>query len=267
MMPLALSLLGPFEVTLDGEPAAFATDRARALLAYLAIEADRPHRREILADLLWPDRPESVARQNLSQSLLRVRRAIDDYHAKPPFLHITAKTIQFDAGTADVDVAGFQASMRSAASHHHPGPERCPNCVRRLERASDLYRGDLLQGLSLRGSLPLEEWARAKGEELHRGAIAALHALAAHYEAQGRYDQVEVYAGRLLALEPWQEGAHRQMMRALAGSGQRSAALAQYRTCRRILAVELGVKPTVETTALYEEIRGQDTRPAILSTK
>ena len=75
------------------------------------------------------------------------------------------------------------------------------------------------------------------------------------------------YARRQVELEPWRESAHRQWMRALALSGQRSAALAQYEACRRILAEELGVEPEAETTALYERIRGgieapQPTLPA-----
>jgi DNA-binding SARP family transcriptional activator len=44
-------------------------------------------------------------------------------------------------------------------------------------------------------------------------------------------------------------------MRALALSGQRSAALSQYLACQRLLEQELGVEPASETTALYEAIR------------
>jgi DNA-binding SARP family transcriptional activator len=59
MAHLLLALLGPFQVTLAGEPVtSFESDKVRALLAYLAVEADRPHRRESLAGLLWPDWPE-----------------------------------------------------------------------------------------------------------------------------------------------------------------------------------------------------------------
>src|SRR6266545_4062733 len=55
------------------------------------------------------------------------------------------------------------------------------------------------------------------------------------------------------------EASHRQLMRLLAFSGQRSAALAQYATCRRVLDEELGVAPEEETTALYARIqRGAD---------
>jgi DNA-binding SARP family transcriptional activator len=254
-MRLSLSFLGPFQATLDDEPAIFATDRARALLAYLAIEADRPHRREALADLLWPDRPEPIARQNLSQALARLRRAIDDYHADPPFLHITPKTIQFNAAAADLDVARFQDAMRSAASHPHPSLQSCQDCVERLEQAASLYRGDFLQGLSPAGSLPFEEWALVQREQLHRQVMEALHTLAAHYETRNAYREVQRYAERQLALEPWHEGAHRQRMQALALTGQRSAALAQYRSCCQVLAEEFDVEPAAATTALYEQIR------------
>jgi DNA-binding SARP family transcriptional activator len=49
-------------------------------------------------------------------------------------------------------------------------------------------------------------------------------------------------------------------MRVLALNGQRSAAMAQYETCRRILTREMGVEPTQETMALYERIRAGEYR-------
>ena len=61
MARLSLSLLGPFQVTLDREPVtSLESNKVRALLAYLAVEADRPHRRQSLVGLLWPDRPEAA---------------------------------------------------------------------------------------------------------------------------------------------------------------------------------------------------------------
>src|SRR5512137_956885 len=77
MSRLVVRLLGGFRVELDGEVVYdFETDKARALLAYLVVEADRPHRRETLAGLLWPDRPDTVARARLRQTLFRVRQAL-----------------------------------------------------------------------------------------------------------------------------------------------------------------------------------------------
>src|SRR5512136_3355667 len=99
MTRLVVRLLGAFRVELDGEAVyGFETDKARALLAYLVVEADRPHRREALSGLLWPDQPDAVARARLRQTLYRVRQALTGpqpgdsaTHDKgaPPFLFVT----------------------------------------------------------------------------------------------------------------------------------------------------------------------------------
>jgi DNA-binding SARP family transcriptional activator len=65
MSRLIISLLGPPWVILDGKPAQFEADTARALLAYLALHAETPQRRETLAGLLWPEQPERAALKRL----------------------------------------------------------------------------------------------------------------------------------------------------------------------------------------------------------
>ena len=78
MARLSVSLLGSFKVTLDGEPVTYKYDKVLALLAYLVVEADRAHRRDVLAALLWPDYPNRVARTNLRNALSSLRKAIGD---------------------------------------------------------------------------------------------------------------------------------------------------------------------------------------------
>jgi len=88
MSHLAISLLGTFQVTLDGNPVTrFRADTARALLAYLAMHAGVACRRDLLAGLLWPEQPEATAHQNLRQALSRLRAAIGDREADPPARH------------------------------------------------------------------------------------------------------------------------------------------------------------------------------------
>ena len=255
-MKLILSFLGSFHVTLDGEPARFATARARALLAYLAVEAGRPHRRETLAALLWPDHPEDLARQNLSQDLARLRRAIEDAGGGH-YLQVTATAVQFDPADADVDVTQFQTLLAACASHRHMSVERCAACIGNLRSAVDLYRGDFLHGFSLKDNQPFNEWSLYQREHLHRHALDALEILVRHALGAADYTQAQRYAQREVELEPWSEEGHRYLMRALAAQGQRSAALAQYETCKRILAAELGAKPSGETQALYEHLRDE----------
>ena len=249
MAHLSLSLLGGFQATLDGEPVAeFESAKVRALLAYLAVEADRLHRRETLGGLLWPDRPEPSARNNLRHALAVLRRAIGDHIARPPHLLITRETIQFNRASdhwLDVETFGNLVDARQ-------GKEAA---ILQLERAVSLYRGGFLDGFSVKGSPAFEDWALLTREWIQRRAMAALQWLASEYERCGEYERACELARRQVGLEPWQEEGHRQVMRLLVLTGRRSAALAQYEVCRRALAEELGVEPEEETTALYRRIR------------
>lgn len=255
MARLAITLLGTFQATLDGAPLhEFESDKARALLAYLAVEADQLHRREALAGLLWPDSDESAARANLRRVLSNLRRVIGDRGRDAPFLLATRQTIQLDE-TQDVwlDVAEFS---RRVSGNHGRSP-----AIHELEEAVALYTAPFLAGFSLPDSAPFEEWQRLTAEALQRQVAAALHQLARHYENQSDFAAGLPHARRLLQIDPYAEAAHRQLMRLLARSGQRSEALAQYAACRRLLADELGVEPAAETQALAEQIRAGELTP------
>jgi DNA-binding SARP family transcriptional activator len=107
MPKLVVRLLGGYRVELDGEPVTnFRSDKVRALLVYLAVEADRPHRRETLAGLLWPDQPDTDANSNFRQTL-RDR-------TPPFFLFVTPSDVQFNAvSDHTLDVAELEAFARS----------------------------------------------------------------------------------------------------------------------------------------------------------
>lgn len=257
MARLILNLLGPLQITLTGAPiTTLQSDKARALLLYLAVESDRSHRREELTGLLWPDVPEQTARHNLRQTLFNVRQAIHDQKAKTPYLLVTREDIQFNAESDHaLDAATFDALVAACETHPHPDPATCAECASRRRQAVELYRGRFLQQFFLEDSAAFEEWALLRREALHQRALEALAHLARHYEQRADYEPARRYALRELELDPWREEAHRRVMRALAASGQRSAALVQYETCRRVLADELGIEPSGETRALFEQIR------------
>jgi predicted ATPase/DNA-binding SARP family transcriptional activator len=259
MACLSMWFLGEFRVCLDGEPvAALQYDKVRAALAYLAVESGRPHRREVLAGLLWPELSEQRARRNLSQVLYVLHSALDA--AGPPCLLVTSQTVQFDASCDHwLDVRTYTSLLSACKAHAHWRLETCPACAERLEEAVSLYAGPFLHGLSLGDSPAFEEWQLVWREQLHQLAVDALGSLAAGYEARGDVEHALRAARRWVELDPWHEAAHRQVMRALALSGRRNAALAQYEACRQTLAEELGVEPAAATRTLYECIRdGKD---------
>ncbi len=256
-MRLSLTLLGAFQITLDGEPVTgFESDKVRALLAYLAVESDRPHRRDALAEMFWLDRPPGVARNNLKQALSNLRKATGDREANPPFLRINRTELQFNPDSDHwLDLRACSTRLAACQSHKHRRVKTCKPCIRRLREAEALYQGPFLEQFYLGDSAAFEEWALVQREGLQRQMMAAFPHLVAHYEQHGEHKRACEFARRQVELEPWDEVAQRQLMRALALGGQQSAALKQYLVCRRTLADELGLEPTPETTELFEQIR------------
>lgn len=254
MTRLSILSLGPLQITLGDSPAAgFDSDKARALLAYLAIEADRPHPRESLAGLFWPEYPEERARQSLSQALSNVRQIIGDRDSRQPtpFLDVTRQALRFNRASdywLDVERFTVLPNLRAKISDPH-------QTMRRLEEAVAVYRGAFLEGLSFGDSPAFEEWVLIQREHMHRMMQEALTQLVAGYTQQGAFDRALDYAWRQLDLDPWHEEAHRQVMRLLAQTGQRAAALAHYATCCTILRKDLDVDPEAETVELYEAVK------------
>jgi DNA-binding SARP family transcriptional activator len=257
MAQLSLALLGPLSVLRDGQPVSgFESAKVRALLAYLAVEADHPHQRDALAGLFWPEQPDQAARNNLRQALANLRQVIGDRTAARPALLIAREQIQFNrASDHSLDLAAFQGLLAACEAHPHRRAEACSSCAERCARAVALYRGEFLEGFFLSDSVAFEEWVSLRREELQGRALAALALLTSFHERRGSYERAGAYARSQIELAPWREEAHRQLMRVLVQQGERSAALAQYELCRRMLAEQLGAEPDGATTGLYEQIR------------
>jgi len=231
---LHLNSLGGFQAALNGKPlAGFVSTKVQALLIYLAVTG-RPQAREKLIGLLWADMPDADARTNLRQALSNLRKLVPDH------VSIERDLAAFKGDSLHlIDVHCFEDHLKAD----------------RLAAAIELYRGDFLEGFTVRHAAEFEEWALAQREHWHELALQALHTLTQHALQEGRYADVSEAARRTLALDPWREEAHRQLMLAYARSGQASAALAQYEACRRIMLKEFNAEPSAETTALSERIR------------
>ena len=243
---LELKLLGKPQVHIDGEAVTgFHTTKIAALLYYLAVTG-RPSSREVLADLLWNDMDEAKAKRNLTQALSHLRRQFE------PYLEVGSKSVGLNSELVWLDVVEFQQLVEGDA---------VDEAFTHLRQAVALYRGRFLEDFNVRGAYPFEEWALTQQERLRELMIQVLERLVIEALNRAEYDTGLDYADRLLKLEPWQETAHCQMMILLARSGQRNRALAQYETCRQILADELGVEPMAETTELYNRLLTADTPP------
>lgn len=220
---LELTTLGGLDIRWEGKRVGHALpDKAQALLVYAA-DADRPVSRSEVAGLLWSDLTEERARANLRLALTKIRRVL------PGVVEADRRSLWL-TGSLTYDVELLTSGNADQ--------------VRRL------YRGDFLAGVDPGGADLFDSWVRARRFNLRSTALLDLTAAATQAVAAGSWNRVIELTAHTLDIEPWNEAAHRQMMQALDRTSGRSAALAQFEHCKRLLADELGLGPDPETVAL-----------------
>ena len=95
--------------------------------------------------------------------------------------------MSLDPAAVDVDVVRFEEDVAQ------PG-------VDAMERAVELYRGDLLEGFEVKEAA-FEHWLVAERERLRGTVLEALAKLMAHREKAGATERAIETAARLLALD------------------------------------------------------------------
>ena len=215
------------------------------------------HTRDHLAGLLWPEYEQTNARASLRRTLSVLHQALAESE-----LDIDRESLGLRSDTSlHVDVHEFQRHLASCQSHGHAAGQLCADCLEPLTAAVALYRGDFLAGFALRDSPPFDDWQYLQQESLRRDMISALERLAEGYSLEHEFETAIKYTRRWLELDRLHETAHRQLMLLYTWTGNRSAALHQYRICVRTLEEELGVAPLEATTGLYEAIKESRTPP------
>jgi len=161
MSSLKLCLLGSPYLERDGLPLEMRTRKNMALIAYLAVTGES-HNRETLVTLLWPELEPSRARGNLRRSLSELKKALDG-----EWLVADREIVGLDP-SADLwcDVDEFQRLTQTWEGHNHSETEACSECLTSLAEAVELYRGDFLEGFSLRDSPNFDDWQFFEAEGL-----------------------------------------------------------------------------------------------------
>jgi predicted ATPase/DNA-binding SARP family transcriptional activator len=242
---LHLELLGRPRLICDG--LALTADlvplKGQALLIYLAMRGESCSR-SFLADLLWSEMPEELARANLRLVLSQLRKVAATY------LDANRQTIRLDPTPPfwlDTAVLQELTSNGAALAPH--------DRLAQLRQALSLYRGDFLDDFHILHAPAFDEWVLVERERLRQLALTACRELVELARQQNDLAMAMTAARQALQIEPWQEEMHRQLIWLLAAAGRRGDALLQYESCRRLLVEELGVEPAAATTELYQQIK------------
>src|SRR5688572_26497485 len=230
MPQVHLAVLGGFHLASHaGEPITLTARKPRALLAYLALAAGKPHARERLATLLWGDSSEQQARTSLRQALTALRRGLPEADA---VIATDTESVRLAPSALQVDALDFERAVALGT-------------VESLQSGLQLYRGDLLDGFSA-DAPAFEQWLVAERERLRGLAVQALSALFEFQRRLGLSDAAVETAARLVALDPLREETQRDLIRLYLQQGRMVEALRQYQSVRQVLARELGVQPAPE---------------------
>ncbi len=238
---LRLRLLGAVELRNASGTELVAVVRQPKRLALLAFLALRPGgrwvRRDELLATFWPDLDARHARASLRRALYFLRQELGE--------GIVAGRGSEELGVLPAalwcDVTVFQEALAR----------------REWERALELYRGDLLQGIFIAGADEADRWLERERGALRTAAGDAAGVLA---RAAGGWEAVE-WSRRALALSPCEDASVQRLMQQLAGLGDRAGALRSYQEFARRLKTDLDLDPDAATEELATKIRAMETVP------
>lgn len=246
---LYISLFGGLKVELNGQPVSLLTRKNEALFAYLACHPQQKLRRESLATMFWSEKDERAAMGNLRTALSGLRTM----HSLPDYLEIERFTLGIRSNqNLWVDVLVFE-KLEQTVLRTSPSGLLTDVELNALSEAVSLYRGEFLEGFSVRDADRFDEWTRNQRERFQVCATRALQKLITHSLAAEDYQAGIVWAQRLIELAASEEAPRRDLMVLLASSGQLTAALQQYEIISRRLQEE-GEEPSAETKRLYQQI-------------
>ena len=238
-MTYQLKLLGRFQMLSPvGDSITISAKKNQALIAILALADGEPVARHRLMRILWGDRGEEQARNSLRQAFTALRKTFAVTGAFP---------FVVDDDTAAANLAEIRIDARELAKLN--GSSDLESC----RKITDLWRGELLEGLSISGQ-DLEEWLLAERQKYEEKYLSELGTLIRRYESAGETEAAITAAQRLLKTDPLQEAAHRCIMKGHAAAGDRTKALKQYQVCKDTLQRELGISPEAATEELHQEI-------------
>lgn len=188
---VSIQVLGQFRVLRDGVPvpnSAWGSRQARQLCKRLVLARGWPVRRDELFEQLWPDEPEvRKLGPRLSVLLSSLRRNLEGA------VHADRSTITLDLAHLDVDLE------------------------RLLEAEDDLTTVELFAGDVLPGD-PDEPWAAGVRDQARARFTAAAYRLlddVEHATAADKRASLEGIARQLIALDRWDDRAHRALIRLL----------------------------------------------------
>ncbi|MCB1954167.1 MAG: hypothetical protein KDG55_00745 [Rhodocyclaceae bacterium] len=238
---VSVRCFGQLQIERDGVPVRFqgkAQKRPLSLLMALVAAGGKGVASAALAAQLWPDADGDAARAALTTTVFRLRRLLGDVDV----LIQSEGKLALNAHLAWLDVWHFEAICGAVAAGHGM------DAVGQARRLLDCYRGHYLAD---------EEeapWMLPARQRLEAMFLRAIETLGGHMAQKGDLAAAVDLYGAGVGLSPLAETLYRKRMQLLDTLGRRAEAIEDYRRCRHMLSVVLGVQPAAETEALRRRL-------------
>lgn len=236
-------ILGPLEVTSDGEQIALGGASQRALVAVLLLHANEVVSSDLLIDQLWGDDPPASGVTALQVRVSQLRKALGKNAAR---LETSPSGYVLRVEPHEFDLDSFTRLLREAESAEPVA------AAEKLGEALALWRGQALTGLAE------ASFARAAIVRMEELRLAAVERRNDAELALGRHARLVGELESLVLQHPLHERLHGQLMLALYRSGRQAEALAAFTTVRRALVEEFGIEPNRSVQDLQRAILQQD---------
>ncbi len=247
---LTVSLLGASRVTRSNEQIWSDLGPAgRRLAGFLFTFPDRPHRRERLIDLFWPEVDTERGRRAMNSAVWRLRKLLassPEYQGGHSLRTVGPETILERTPWLDVDTWALLHAARTT----HNGSEAYPEPSRMKKVLSVLYRyeGPFLDGEDA-------EWILEERERLHSHFIQSAMIMVRYLGLCTYYHDAIQLARHALRFDPYREELVRHLLTLLALDERRIDAIRYYDHWISLIRKELGISPLPATRAIIEEIR------------
>ncbi|MDA8090690.1 MAG: BTAD domain-containing putative transcriptional regulator [Nitrospiraceae bacterium] len=247
--PLKIYTLGGFRIEKEGKPLVFSgklQQKPLALLKAVIAFGINGISEEQLTDMLWPDAEGDAAHSSFKMALSRLRQLIGNGDA----VLLTNGQVTLDTRQCWVDAWAFERMAgRKDAERLQPGNDKeVLKIAETVEKALSLYKGGLFPADT--GSV----WIEAARERLQKKYLHLVQELARIWEKSGADEKAASCYEAALDKDPLAEELYQLLMACYQRLGRYSEAVAAYNRCRKILAAELGTRPSAKTESLYRSI-------------
>ena len=218
--------------------------RRLALLALLAVARERGLTRDKLVGYLWPDADPQRARRLLSDSVYRINQAVGG-----EALIAIGDELRINPKCLPTDVGEFADALERGD----------------WSRAVELQSAPFLDGFFLTDADDLERWADAQRERLARERMRALEAVATAAESAGDATAAVRWWRLMAGEDPYNSRIALALVRSLARSGDRAAALREGQAHAKLLQEELSLAPDRELVAFLVGVQAPTREPTVTS--